>query len=31
MNQFPGYYVSSEQTHHVHKLDAPSGTSHHTG
>lgn len=26
MNQFPGYEVSMSETHHVHKLDAPSGT-----
>lgn len=26
MNQFPGYDVSMEETHHIHKLDAPSGT-----
>lgn len=26
MNQFPQYNVSMEETHHVHKLDAPSGT-----
>lgn len=26
MNQFPEYDVSMEETHHVHKLDAPSGT-----
>ncbi|EJX10591.1 dihydrodipicolinate reductase [gut metagenome] len=26
MNQFPGYEVSISETHHVHKLDAPSGT-----
>lgn len=26
MNQFPGYDVSMEETHHVHKLDHPSGT-----
>lgn len=26
MNQFPQYDVSIEETHHVHKLDAPSGT-----
>ena len=26
MNQFPGYEVSMTETHHVHKLDAPSGT-----
>ena len=26
MNQFPGYDVSMSETHHVHKLDAPSGT-----
>lgn len=26
MNQFPGYDVSMTETHHVHKLDAPSGT-----
>ena len=26
MNDFPGYRVSMEETHHVHKLDAPSGT-----
>jgi 4-hydroxy-tetrahydrodipicolinate reductase len=26
MNQFPGYNVSIEETHHVHKLDSPSGT-----
>ena len=26
MNQFPQYDVSIEETHHVHKLDHPSGT-----
>lgn len=26
MNQFPVYDVSMTETHHVHKLDAPSGT-----
>jgi len=26
MNKFPEYEVSIEETHHVHKLDAPSGT-----
>jgi 4-hydroxy-tetrahydrodipicolinate reductase len=26
MNQFPVYYVRMEETHHIHKLDAPSGT-----
>lgn len=26
MNGFPGYEVTMEETHHVHKLDAPSGT-----
>ncbi|MBF6628338.1 MAG: 4-hydroxy-tetrahydrodipicolinate reductase [Proteiniphilum sp.] len=26
MNQFPGYDVQMEETHHIHKLDAPSGT-----
>lgn len=26
MNNFPGYNVSMEETHHIHKLDAPSGT-----
>lgn len=26
MNQFPQYDVNMEETHHVHKLDAPSGT-----
>ena len=26
MNQFPQYDVEMEETHHVHKLDAPSGT-----
>ena len=26
MNRFPNYDVSMEETHHVHKLDAPSGT-----
>ena len=26
MNNFPGYEVSMVETHHVHKLDAPSGT-----
>ena len=26
MNRFPEYEVSMEETHHVHKLDAPSGT-----
>ena len=25
MNQFPNYNVSTVETHHVHKLDAPSG------
>ena len=26
MNQYPQYDVTMEETHHVHKLDAPSGT-----
>ena len=26
MNRFPGYDVEMEETHHIHKLDAPSGT-----
>lgn len=26
MNQFPDYEVSLTETHHIHKLDAPSGT-----
>ncbi len=26
MNRFPGYEVSLTETHHIHKLDAPSGT-----
>lgn len=26
MNQFAGYSVEMEETHHIHKLDAPSGT-----
>lgn len=26
MNQYPQYEVRMEETHHVHKLDAPSGT-----
>lgn len=26
MNGFPNYDVSMEETHHIHKLDAPSGT-----
>lgn len=26
MNRFPQYEVEMEETHHVHKLDAPSGT-----
>lgn len=26
MNQFPQYDVSMAETHHIHKLDAPSGT-----
>ena len=26
MNTYPDYEVSMEETHHVHKLDAPSGT-----
>lgn len=26
MNRFPAYDVSIEETHHIHKLDAPSGT-----
>lgn len=26
MDKFPGYDVSMEETHHIHKLDAPSGT-----
>ena len=24
MNQFPGYDVTMSETHHIHKLDAPS-------
>lgn len=26
MNDYPGYAVRMEETHHIHKLDAPSGT-----
>ena len=26
MNRFPNYDVTMEETHHIHKLDAPSGT-----
>lgn len=26
MNRFPAYNVSMEEVHHIHKLDAPSGT-----
>lgn len=26
MNDFPGYDVTMSETHHIHKLDAPSGT-----
>ena len=26
MNNFPGYDVKMMETHHIHKLDAPSGT-----
>ena len=26
MNSFPQYDVRMEETHHIHKLDAPSGT-----
>ena len=26
MNNFPNYNVTMEETHHIHKLDAPSGT-----
>lgn len=26
MNRFPDYEVTMEETHHIHKLDAPSGT-----
>lgn len=26
MDNFPGYEVSMSETHHIHKLDAPSGT-----
>ncbi len=26
MNQFPQYDVTMQETHHIHKLDAPSGT-----
>lgn len=26
MNEFPGYEVSMREVHHIHKLDAPSGT-----
>lgn len=26
MNQFEGYDVSMDETHHIHKLDSPSGT-----
>jgi len=26
MNRFPAYRVSMEEVHHIHKLDAPSGT-----
>ena len=31
MNQFPAYDVTISETHHVHKLDAPSGNGHHAG
>ncbi len=26
MNNFPSYNISMTETHHIHKLDAPSGT-----
>ena len=26
MNQFPAYDVTMSETHHIHKMDAPSGT-----
>ena len=26
MNNYPNYNVKMEETHHIHKLDAPSGT-----
>jgi len=26
MNKYPEYHVSMEEVHHIHKLDAPSGT-----
>lgn len=26
MNNYPGYHVSMEEIHHVHKVDSPSGT-----
>jgi 4-hydroxy-tetrahydrodipicolinate reductase len=26
MNRFPGYDARMEEVHHIHKLDAPSGT-----
>ena len=26
MNNFPSYTISMTETHHIHKLDAPSGT-----
>ncbi len=26
MNRFPGYDISMSETHHIHKMDAPSGT-----
>ena len=26
MNNYPGYKISIEEIHHIHKLDAPSGT-----
>ena len=26
MNKFPQYQASVEEVHHIHKLDAPSGT-----
>lgn len=26
MNRFPAYDVTMSETHHIHKLDAPSGT-----
>jgi len=29
MNNYPNYNVSIEETHHIHKLDAPSGTAIH--